>query len=481
PNIKERKDESCALFTPGREMLVQAEHIPVHLGAMPMAVESALSECEPGAGDQVIFNDPFSGGTHLPDITLIKPVHREGTLLGFAVNRAHHGDIGGETPGSMPGHAERLEDEGAIISPRLAVKGGKVVEETLRMLSETRSPGERTGDLRAQIGANEKGARELNETVEKFGLEEYRTFTDQYLDYTESLVRNTVEDLPNRTYSAEEELEWKGRNPSLQVEVSIEGERMSFDFGGTDGQVDGNVNAPLPVTRSAVYYVLQSLLGGGTPFSEGSYRPLQIEVPEGSILNAAPPAAVSAGNVETSQRVVELLLRALQPALPGRIPAESMGTMNNLTVGNDNFTYYETIGGGTGASPQGDGESGVHVHMTNTSNTPVEALENSYPLQVEAYHIRRETGGEGLYRGGDGLLRRIRVLENAQLSVQSQRRKIPPQGVEGGKPGERGENLLIRKDGEREKLGNMVTKFLEKGSKLEIKTPGGGGWGKPQE
>ena len=477
PNIKERKDESCALFTPEEEMIAQAEHIPVHLGAMPNALKSAVSNCGPGKGDQVILNDPYSGGTHLPDITVIKPVFLRDDLLGYVVNRAHHSDIGGKTPGSMPGNSETLEEEGIVISPRLLVEERTINQDVIELLGKSRSSRERIGDIRAQIGANEKGAEEFRKTVKRFGLEEYRIFKDQVMRYSEKRTRKMIEELPDKNVNSEDFMEWK-RDVKLKVEVKIEGDEMYFDFSGTDSQVKGNINAPKPVTLSAVYYILRCLLPADVPVNNGCYRPIDIHVPERSVLNPEPPAAVSAGNVETSQRVVELILRALFKIIPERIPAESQGTMNNLIIGNEDFTYYETIGGGAGATSTRKGENGVHVHMTNTKNTPIESIENDYPLEVEAYELREDSGGDGKNSGGDGIIREIKLIEDAEVSIQSERRKIPPKGVKGGKDGEVGKNLKVCK-GKTEDIGGKITIELRDGESIRIETPGGGGWGEP--
>lgn len=476
PNIKERNDQSCAIFTPSGKLLAQAEHIPVHLGAMPQALEAVIRECTLGPGDQVVLNDPYRGGTHLPDVTLVKPTYLNGELLGYVVNRAHHADIGGRVPGSMPGYAETLSEEGIVIPPMKIIEDGEVVEDVLDLLRGARSPGERIGDLRAQLGANEFGAREFKATTERFGLEKYQVFTKQYLEYGERRTRHLIRGLPDGTYSAKDRMEWRDLDPLLQVEIEVRDDEMFFDFEGTSGQVRGNINSPLPVTLSSVYYVLRCLLPDDAPLNAGAYRPLHVHAPEGCLLNPRSPAAVSAGNVETSQRIVELILRALQPLSPDEIPAESMGTMNNLAIGNDNFTYYETIGGGAGASPRGEGESGVHVHMTNTRNTPVEALENTYPLRVVAYHLRRDSGGRGLYRGGDGIVKEILVLEDAHVSILSERRNTGPNGTAGGSDGKPGRNLLLRED-ETTTLPGKTTIRVRRGDRVRIETPGGGGWG----
>lgn len=477
PNIKERKDESCALFTAEREMIAQAEHIPVHLGAMPNALESAVSSCKPEKGDQVILNDPYSGGTHLPDITVIKPVFIEEELIGYVVNRAHHSDVGGITPGSMPGNSKTLEEEGIVISPTLLIENGSINREVTDELKKSRSPRERMGDLRAQIGANEKGAEEFKKAVKKHGMEDYLIFKEQVIDYSEKRTKKMIEELPESIVSYQDLMEWKN-DVKLKVQIDIETDRLDFDFFGTDEQVEGNINAPAPVTYSAVFYVLRCLLPEDVPVNNGCYRPLNIEIPEATVLNPEPPAAVSAGNVETSQRVVELILRALEGILPEKIPAESQGTMNNLLIGSDDFTYYETIGGGSGASSKSSGESGVHVHMTNTKNTPIEAIENEYPLQVTSYTLRKGSGGDGEKSGGDGIIREIKLLEDAEVSIQSDRRIREPQGILGGENGEVGRNVKISDAGE-EEIGSKITLELGKGESVRIETPGGGAYGEP--
>ena len=477
PNIKERKDESCALFTAEREMIAQAEHIPVHLGAMPNALESAVSNHKLSDREQIILNDPYSGGTHLPDITVIKPVFMQEKLVGYTVNRAHHSDVGGITPGSMPGNSKSLDEEGIVIPPTILIEDGSINQGVMEKFRRSRSPRERMGDIRAQIGANEKGAEELKKTVKKYGMEKYIAFKERVIEYSERRTRKMIESLPEGYVSHEDFMEWKN-DVKLQVQIEIEGDSLKFDFSGTDDQVEGNINAPKPVTFSAVYYVLRCLLPDDIPVNEGCYRPLNIEIPEGTVLNPESPAAVSAGNVETSQRVVELILRALEDIFPEKIPAESQGTMNNLLIGSDDFTYYETIGGGSGGSYEGPGESGVHVHMTNTKNTPVEVIENEYPLRVTSYTLRKDSGGDGKMPGGDGIIREIEMLKKAEVSIQSERRKIPPKGFMGGGDGKTGRNLKITPEGKTE-LGSKTTIELDKGESIRIKTPGGGGYGKP--
>lgn len=477
PNIKERKDESCALFTEREEMIAQAEHIPVHLGAMPNALERAVSDCDPDVGQQVILNDPYAGGTHLPDITVIKPVFLHDEKIGYVVNRAHHSDVGGITPGSMPGESENLKEEGIIIPPTILIEDGELDEDIIEELKRSRSPQERMGDIRAQIGANEKGAEEFKKAVEKYGFEDFEAFKEQVIGYSEKRTKDMIKGLPETSVSQEDIMEWRD-GVKLDVMIEIGEDRLSFDFSGTDPQVEGNINAPKPVTHSAVFYVLRCLLPEDIPVNNGCYRPLDIEIPDGTVLNPKPPAAVSAGNVETSQRVVELILRSLEKILPDRIPAESQGTMNNLLIGSDDFTYYETIGGGSGGSPRGPGESGVHVHMTNTKNTPIEVIENEYPLQVISYNLRKGSGGDGEMPGGDGIIREIKTLKMAEVSIQSERRRRPPKGIMGGENGEVGRNLKISRDKE-EEVGSKITFELDEDESVRIETPGGGGYGEP--
>ncbi len=474
-NIKERMDESCAVFGPGTEMIAQAEHIPVHLGAMPSAIRAVTDSCRSSEGDQIMMNDPYNGGTHLPDITLVKPVFYGSELVGYTANRAHHADVGGTTPGSMPGNSTVLQEEGVIIHPTHAVKDGELCSAVSKFASKTRDPDERIGDLRAQIGANERGAKELMEVMDRFGRETYFQFLEESLEYSEERTRKTICDINDGTYSATSSMEWK-EEVSLSLELTIDGDEIYFDLTGTSPQVEGNINAPRPVTLSAVYYVVRCLIPEDIPMNEGVYRPITVSIPEGSLLNPNYPAAVSAGNVETSQMVVELILDALRQAMPDKIPAQCQGTMNNMIIGNDDFSYYETIGGGAGASSYGIGESGVHVHMTNTKNTPIEALENEYPLRVLRYKLRENSGGNGYHRGGDGMIREIEVLQDALLSIQSQRRKHGAKGTMGGEDGTTGNNILMMEDDVQELEGH-VTVPMEKGWRIRIETPGGGGWG----
>ena len=488
PNIKERMDASCAVFDAEGRMIAQAEHIPVHLGSMPLAVEEVLRDF-PGTlrdGDQVILNDPYRGGTHLPDITLIRPVVHRGGLLGFAVNRAHHADVGGSSPGSMPADATRLEEEGVVLEPQKFLDRGRERRDLVRRIrKEMREPAERLGDLRAQVAANELGARRLRELVERHGVTKFRSFAAEVMDYSERRVRAAIQPLPRGTWAAEDVLEGtgedEGRDLRIRAEVTIGGSGLAVNFDGTDRQVRGNLNAPFAVTLSASYYVLRCLTDPGAPPNAGAYRAIRVLAPEGTLVRARSPAAVAAGNVETSQRIVDVLFRALQEPLRDRVPAQSQGTMNNVTVGasgRTHFSYYETIAGGEGALPSRDGMDGVHTHMTNTRNTPVEALELAYPLRVEEYRLIAGSGGGGLHRGGDGVRRSLRILTAAGVvSVISERRRHAPSGAQGGGDGRNGRNLLIRRGHERV-LPGKITLPVQHGDLLVIETPGGGGWGR---
>jgi N-methylhydantoinase B len=491
PNIKERMDASCALFDAEGRMVAQAEHIPVHLGSMPLAVEEVLRDF-PGTlreGDQIILNDPYRGGTHLPDITLLRPVFHRGSLLGFAVNRAHHADVGGIAPGSMPASATRLEEEGVVLEPQKFLDRGYQRREVVqRVRREMREPAERLGDLRAQVAANELGARRLLELVDRRGATKVRTFAEEVMDYSERRVRAAIQPLPRGTWSAEDVLEGsgedEGRDLRIRAEVTLGGSGMSVNFEGTDRQVRGNLNAPFAVTLSAAYYVLRCVTDPGAPPNAGAYRALRVVAPDGSLVRARSPAAVAAGNVETSQRIVDALFLALSEPLRDRVPAQSQGTMNNVLIGatrGRRFSYYETIAGGEGALPFRDGMDGVHTHMTNTRNTPVEALELAYPIRVEEYRLLAASGGAGLHRGGDGVTRSLRLLApSATVSVITERRRHAPGGLQGGGDGRPGRNLLVR--GRRSRaLPAKATLELRRGDLVVVETPGGGGWGPPSE
>jgi N-methylhydantoinase B len=491
PNIKERRDCSTALFDARGEMVMQAEHIPVHLGSMPAAVAAVLGE-DHSAGHSWVLNDPFAGGTHLPDITLITPVPAGGSPIGFAASRAHHADVGGRVPGSMPADSRTLAEEGVVISPRPATPAA-IQEIVARM----RQPEERRADLRAQLAANRIGALRLSELAQRVGPARLRGGFDAVLDYAERRTRACLAALPDGTRTAEDVLEAIEGDLVLRLRATVEGERLILDFAGSAPRHSGNLNCPLAVTRSACYFAVRVLTDPDIPPSAGAYRPVEVRVPEGSLLNAQPSAgasksapAVAAGNVETSSRVADLVLGAFGRAL-------GQGTMNNLTLGDERFSYYETLGGGQGACPDADGPSGVHVAMSNTLNTPIEALERELPLRVRSYALRSGSGGAGAYRGGDGVVRELEALRELTFSLITERRRHAPAGAHGGEPGARGRNLLLEGGaadsrtagrGERgpgplpqpegRELPGKVTGVLRPGERLRIETPGGGGHGR---
>jgi N-methylhydantoinase B len=458
-NIKERRDCSTALFDDRGRLIAQAEHIPVHLGAMPDAVAAVMQQ-DPGPDDTFILNDPYTGGTHLPDITLVSR-----TELGFAVTRAHHADVGGIEPGSMPAFSRTLADEGVVIPPtrlETAVLG--------ELVSRMRNPDERRGDFRAQVAAQRLARTRVTELCGRHGRDRVAEAMDELHAYSERVVRAAIEHLPDGRYEADDVLEPVRGNLTIHAAVTIDGDSLEIDFSGTSPQENGNLNCPIAVTRSACYFVVRCLTDPDIPASGGAFAPVTVSAPAGCLVNARPPAAVAAGNVETSCRIVDAVFRALGQAV--EVPAQGQGTMNNLTLGNDRFTYYETIGGGQGACPDSDGPSGVHVTMSNTLNTPVEALELSYPLRVERYGLRPNTGGDGGRRGGDGVVRELRVLEDCRVSIISERRQNAPQGEQGGAEAATGRNLIN---------GNEIpakhTRDLQAGERVVVETPGGGGWG----
>jgi len=471
-NIKERRDCSAALFDARGRMVAQAEHIPVHLGAMPESV-AAVIERGPRPGDVFALNDPFRGGTHLPDITLVAPLSRGGEVVGYAVNRAHHSDVGGMTPGSMPAGSRTVFQEGLVIPPLRLLREGEEQAEALELiLANVRTPEIRRGDLRAQIASARVAQARLDELVERRGEETVLGAFEEVVAYAERRSREAVSALPDGRHEASGEIEGDGVSDEdipLRVAVEIAGAAMTIDFQGSAEQVPGNVNCPLAVTRSACFFALRVVLPKDIPANAGAYAPLDIRAPEGSVVNARPPAAVVAGNVETSQRLADTVLRALARALD--VPAEGQGTMNNLIIGGEGWTYYETIGGGQGASSHGPGPSGVHVGMSNTLNTPVEALELEYPMRVERSELAYDTGGEGEHRGGDGVVRAVRVLEPATVSLITDRRRHAPRGANGAGDGTPGENRL----GD-ELLPAKATRELVAGDVVTVRTPGGGGW-----
>jgi N-methylhydantoinase B len=466
-NIKERRDCSAALFDARGRMVAQAEHIPVHLGAMPESV-AAVIELEPGPGDVFVLNDPFAGGSHLPDVTLVSPLAPAGEIVAYACTRAHHSDVGGSVPGSMPAGSTEIWQEGLIVPPVplddhiLAV-----------LLANVRTPALRRGDLQAQIAANRLAESRLVELIERRGLELVTSAFDEVIAHAERRAREAIRRLPDGRYEAEGEVEGDGvvdDDLPIRVVVTIAGDELTLDFEGTAPAAAGNVNCPLAVTRAACTFAVKVALGADVPVNAGTYAPVTIRAPEGCLVNARPPSAVVAGNVETSQRVADTVLLALAQAAD--VPAQGQGTMNNVVIGTSRWTYYETLGGGQGASSRAGGSSGVHVGMSNTLNTPIEALELEAPLRIERYELLDGSGGEGRHRGGDGLVRSIRVLEPATLSLLTDRRRHAPQGLRGGGPGRVGRNLLND-----EELPAKATRQLASGDVVTIETPGGGGWG----
>jgi N-methylhydantoinase B len=460
-NIKERRDASTALFDARGRMVMQAEHIPVHLGAMPSAVAAVLDERhEPGVA--WILNDPYRGGTHLPDITVISPLFHRSDLVGFAASRAHHADVGAAEPGSMPAHSRSLEEEGVVIAP------SRLDDATLRELAgRMRNPRQREADLRAQLAAGRAGAERVEALIERFGMAAYRDGLEETLDYAERRTRAKVAELEDGVREASDVLEAAEGDLRLGLRATVEGDRLTLDFTGSADQHEGNLNCPLAVTLSACYFAVRVLTDPDVPPCEGAYRPVAVIAPEGSLLNARPGAAVAAGNVETSSRVADLVLAAFGRAL-------GQGTMNNLTLGSDDFTYYETLGGGQGACADADGPSAVHVAMSNTLNTPIEALELEFPLRAVEYALRRGSGGAGRHRGGDGVVRELEALAEMRYSLITERRRHAPPGADGGEPGGPGRNLLNG-----EELPAKATGTLKPGDRLRMETPGGGGHGVP--
>jgi N-methylhydantoinase B len=458
-NIKERRDCSTALFDEHGRMVAQAEHIPVHLGAMPDAVAAVMAH-RPSRTDVFVLNDPYSGGTHLPDITLVSR-----TDVGFAVTRAHHADVGGVEPGSMPAASTTLEEEGVVIPPTRIEPG------TLDALgARMRNPDERRGDFRAQLAAHRLADERVAELCARHGADPIRASMDELVAYSERVVRAGIARLPDGRFEAVDVLEAPDGELGIRAAVTIAGDEVAVDFAGTAPQHRGNLNCPLSVTRSATYFVVRCLTDPDVPASAGAFAPVQVSAPPGSLVDAHPGAAVAAGNVETSCRIVDVLFRAFGQAVP--VPAQGQGTMNNLTLGNDRFTYYETIGGGQGACPDADGPSGVHVTMSNTLTTPAEALELAYPLRVRRHGLRLGSGGTGRHRGGDGIVRELEALEACRASILSERRARPPAGAEGGGDGAPGRNLLNGRE-----LPAKTTVDLGAGDVLRIETPGGGGLG----
>ena len=459
-NIKERRDCSTALFDERGRMVAQAEHIPVHLGAMPDAVAGVMAH-DPQRGQVWALNDPYTGGTHLPDITLVSR-----TEAGFAVTRAHHADVGGREPGSMPADSRTLSEEGVVIPPTLLDD-----DAVARLVAQMRNPDERRGDLRAQLAAHRLAEQRVAELCAKRGKDAVTAAMDELHAYSERAMRAGIAQLPDGRYEACDVLEPIAGDLELRAAVTIEGDGVAIDFEGTSPQHAGNLNCPLAVARSACFYVVRVLVDPDVPASGGAFAPVTVTAPAGCLVNARPPAAVAAGNVETSSRIVDVVMRAFGQAID--VPAQGQGTMNNVTLGNERFTYYETIGGGQGACPGADGPSGVHVAMSNTLSTPVEALELQYPLRVERYALRLGSGGDGQHRGGDGVMRELRVLEDCRLSIISERRSHAPQGERAGEAGAPGRNSLNG-----DPLPAKVTRDIAAGDAVMIETPGGGGWGR---
>lgn len=494
PNIKERRDCSSALFDHQGRMVAQAESIPVHLGAMPFSVKAALEhlrEFQPG--DTIVLNDPFAGGVHLPDITFVTPIFYRGELVAFSANRAHHADIGGKTPGSVAGDSTEIYQEGLRIPPVKLWRGGDLDRDLMGMiLANVRTPEERLGDLRAQKAANETGRRRFLELIERYGPELVASAIEEILDYSERRMRAELAALPEGTYEYEDYLDDDGVSADrigLRVTVRVLGDGLEVDFTGSAPQVEGPVNAVYAVTASAVYYTVRAITDPDIPPNEGCYRPIKIIAPEGTVVNARPPAAVVGGNLETSQRIVDLLIGALAQAAPEKAIGACQGTMNNLTLGGIDprsgkpYTLYETSGGGFGARPNKDGIDGIHCHMTNTLNTPIEALEIAYPLRVERYELRPDSSGAGRWRGGLGIRRDIRVVgHRARLSLLGERRITRPYGVLGGEPGETGSDFIITDgDGREQRVKGKGSITLEPDWIISIRTPGGGGYGSPSE
>jgi N-methylhydantoinase B len=531
PNIKERRDYSCAVFDAAGQVIAMGDHMPVHLGSMPMSVAAAVEQCGLEPGDVVMLNDPFRGGTHLPDITLVMPVYISKGKSGgrgrpphtttpdfYVASRAHHADVGGTYPGSM-GPCREIYQEGLRIPPVKIMRGGKLVADVLALLlNNVRTPEEREGDLGAQIAACQTGAQRLGEVCDRYGIARAQQAAADLLIYSEEMMRALLCTIPPGHYQAEDFLDNDGVvDKPVRIAVSIHVARaparksavetrlaaspsasrkkppahVTIDFTGSDLQVQGAINAVEAITYSACFYVFRCLLREDVPATSGLMRPIRVIAPLGTVINARPPAAVAGGNVETSQRIVDVLLKALAQAIPDRIPAAAAGTMNNLTIGgidsrgNDPrsqqpFAYYETIAGGMGARPTKDGVSGVHTHMTNSLNTPAEALEYAYPVRLRQYCFRSESGGVGLHTGGDGIVREIEVLTDAQVTLLADRRSRGPYGLAGGADGAAGRALIVRLDGSVEEIPGKTSVRLRSGERVRIESPGGGGWGSPK-
>lgn len=488
PNIKERRDLSCAIFQSNGDMIAQAAHIPIHLASMSFAVRAVIDMPEIDEGDILILNDPFRGGTHLPDITCIMPVFYKNKLEFFVASRAHHADIGGLTPGSMP-LSTCIDEEGILISPSKLYKKRKLNKKLFnKILTSTRDPEEREGDFNAQVGALELGEKRLVETIEKYSLSKVKQAGSELLNYSEKIMKDVIKQIPNGVYEFEDYLDDDGvgtKKIPIKAKITIKGQKASVDLRGSSEQIKGNLNTPYSVTTAAVIYVFQCLAPSSMPLNSGPLRVVEIIVDDNSILNAQYPAAVVGGNVETSQRVVDVVFGALSKAVPEKVPAASAGSMSNFTFGGINpktghdFAYYETIAGGMGGRFGMDGVSAVQTHMTNTLNTPIESLERELPVMLNSYSIKRNSGGKGKFRGGDSIVREYKFLSEATVSMITERRKFSPYGIEDGKSGKKGKNTLIRKNNSL-KIAPKASFKVKKGESIRIETPAGGGWGKPQ-
>ncbi|WXG47511.1 MAG: hydantoinase B/oxoprolinase family protein [Candidatus Atabeyarchaeum deiterrae] len=493
PNIKERMDHSCSIFDSKRRLVAQAEHIPVHLGSLPFGVKNTLTAYTDSleAGDIILVNDPSVAGTHLPDLMLIKPVFWKKRLLGYVANKAHHSDIGGKTPGSMPSDSTELSQEGLIIPPTKIVEAGRIVQKVMNWItSNVRTPKTTMGDLKAQMAATTIGERRVIEVFERYGSNLVEEAVDRVMTISETRLRKEFARMPDGECEAEDYLEDTGlseRPVKIKVKIKKSGERITLDYSGTDKQVRAPLNAPLGVTLAGVYYTVKCVTDPTIPTNDGFSRPIETHVPEGSILNPVFPAPVAGGNVETSQRNVDTLLKAFAQMIPQKVCAAAQGTMNNVTVGGEEsnqgrWSFYETIGGGMGASLGVDGADGVHVHMTNTMNTPIEVIESSYPIRVVKYELRADSGGPGRWRGGVGIERSWTLLaDSATVSILAERNKIAPWGLNGGREAARGAYFLLRSDGTQRKIGSKSSFKMNGGDTLIVRTPGGGGYGSPQE
>lgn len=478
PNIKDRLDFSCAVFDTSGQLCSQAAHIPVHLGSMAFAMQDIINQFEWRVGDMVAFNDPYLGGTHLPDVTLVCPVHVAGVLVGFVANRAHHADIGSDTPGSMP-LATHLEEEGVIIPPIKVMRADKLTPEFEEIMCALGNTVESVGDFNAQISANHRGGLRLASIVTEYEVDRYRAALVELNAYGDRLMRQLLQSIPDGDYVFEDMMDGDGLGTDdikISLTLGIHQGGVMADFTGTASQVKGNINCPLSVVAAAVYYVFRCLMPVNTPACFGVYQRIKINAPVGSLINAVKPAAVAAGNVETSTRLVDVMMGALSTAIPDSVPAASHGSMNNVAMGakfdEGSWNYYETIGGGMGAGRINGGLSGIQTHMTNTLNTPIESLEMHYPLRVNRYELRQGSGGLGRQTGGDGLIREVTFLSPANVTLLTERRSHQPWGVLGGKPGDSGENELNKRT-----LPAKVALEVKAGDRLTIKTPGGGGYG----